>query len=103
MKLEDFVVDELIKTTTYENNFKFLMKDKGIKVKFPEKSFHGKDETFKYDDGKGLFNEAIRMIPQSIQMKSKRKEISPGYQLNRLKRKNQNFDVKIQEKHFKKM
>ena len=88
MKLEDFVVDNLEKTTTYENNFKHLMNVKNIKKIFPEKSFHGKDETFQYEDGKSLFQEAMKLDPATIEQKiTKKKEISPGYMLNKLKRK----------------
>lgn len=87
MKLEDFVVDQIIKTTTYENNFKHLMKEKNIKKIFPEASFHGKDETFQYEDGKSLFKEAIEFDPEKIEQKTKKSEISPGYSLNKLKRK----------------
>ena len=93
MKLENFVVDDLIKTTAYENNFKYLMEVKGIKKIFPEKSFHGKDETFQYDDGKGLFNEAINMVPQEKKSKNKKTEISPGYQFNKLKKKAHNLET----------
>lgn len=88
MKLENFVVDTLLKTTTYENNFKHLMRAKNIKKVFPEKSFHGKDETFQYEDGKSLFQEAIDLNPDCYEQKnSKKKEISPGYSLNKMKRK----------------
>lgn len=93
MKLEDFIIDNLLKTTTYENNFKFLMDEKKIKKIFPEQSFHGKDETFQIDDGKALFKEAISMIPESLSLKSKKNEVSPGYQLKKLKRKSENLNI----------
>ena len=89
MKLESFVVDDLIKTTTFENNFKYLMGKRKIKKVFPEKSFHGKDETFQYEDGKALFREAMELRQEDMEQGPERKkqEISPGYSLNRLKRK----------------
>lgn len=101
MKLEDFVVDDLIKTTTYENNFKHLMNEKKIKKVFPEKSFHGKDETFQYDDGKALFHEAIKLDPVTIiQPEKKKQEISPGYCLNK-KRKIENVGINRDEEKSK--
>ena len=93
MKLEDYIVDNLYKTTTFENNFKFLMDQKKIKKIFPEQSFHGKDETFQIEDGKAFFKEAINMIPEEILPKSKKNEISPGYQLKKLKRKKENGEI----------
>ena len=102
MKLEDFVVDDLIKTTTYENNFKHLMNEKKIKKVFPEKSFHGKDETFQYDDGKSLFQEAIKLDPMTIaQSEKKKQEISPGYCLNK-KRKIDKEDMNEEKPKQKK-
>lgn len=96
------MVDDLIKTTTYENNFKYLMSEKKIKKVFPEKSFHGKDETFQYDDGKALFQEAIKLDPLTInQPEKKKQEISPGYCLNK-KRKIKNEDIEEEKSKNKK-
>ena len=101
MKLEDFVVDDLIKTTTYENNFKHLMTEKNIKKVFPERSFHGKDETFQYNDGKSLFQEAIKLDPLTIiKPEKKKQEISPGYCLNK-KRKIKNEEINYDEEKSK--
>jgi len=95
-------VDHLIKTTTYENNFKYLMQEKKIKKVFPEKSFHGKDETFQYAHGKGLFLEAIKLNPESmVQPTKKKQEISPGYHLNKMKRKKENEKETKVETKFK--
>jgi hypothetical protein len=61
MKLEDYVVESILHTTSYENNFKYLVTERGLKKVFPVKDFHGKEETFVCDDGKKLFKEAVDM------------------------------------------
>ena len=73
MKLESFVVDDLIKTTTFENNFKYLMEEEDQEG-LPRKELDGKDETFQYEDGKALFWEAMELRQEDMERGAERKK-----------------------------
>ncbi len=108
MKLEAFVVDDLIKTTTFENNFKQLIKIKNIHQPFPHDDFHGKDETFQVNDGKALFNEAIEMKFEGTSKIIERpnvirKGISQGYCNNDNKRNGRIYKIKNKKKKLKRI
>lgn len=106
MQLEDYVVDSLIKSTTYENNFKHLIKTRNVKKLFPHKDFHGKDETFQVNDGKALFKEALELKMEEEVMKKKKddgKGISKGYCNNDNKRNGRIYDKFTTSKKSKKI
>ena len=105
MKLEDYVVDSLIKSTTYENNFKHLIKTRNIKKIFPHEDFHGKDETFQVNDGKSLFKEALELKREPILIKKKNdgKGISKGYCNNDNKRNGRIYDKLTKSERSKKI
>ena len=102
MQLEDFVIDSLFNTTTYENNFKYLMKLKNIKKVFPFKKFHGKDETFQYHDGKELFKEAIELKIILNEQNKKKSLISKGYKFNQEEKNKKTIKKMEKSKRIKK-
>lgn len=106
MQLEDYVVDSLLKSTTYENNFKHLIKAKNVKKIFPHEDFHGKDETFQVNDGKALFKEALELKmeePISKKKKEDGKGISKGYCNNDNKRNGRIYDKSTKLERSKKI